>query len=306
MSIVIPELTIFAPAKVNLHLAVKDLRRDGFHNLESIFLSLDFGDTLHFTPVSNEKKSEISMEWEDDQAACAIPSEKNIIFKALFLYMEKTGFGRRFNVKVEKRIPSGGGLGGGSSDAAAALLALNELSGGLPNRCGLLEIAACLGSDVPFFIHRAAAAWVTGRGECIRPLDIPRIFLVLVNPGFPSGTAAAFRLLDEYRVSETFNEDQSPHIENIFNNTGSSGSWFFESLESGAFRNDFLPVFKDPEKSVYVKIISMLRETGAVFAGLSGAGSTCFGVFGEMERAQKAAAILRGNWPFVKCCASFS
>jgi len=324
MSAIIQDITIFAPAKVNLHLAVKDLRSDGFHNLESIFFSVDFGDTLRFSPVSNGSKNEILMEWDDDQAGSAvyndifrsIPAENNLIFRAMSLFREKTGYDRFFKVKVEKRIPPGGGLGGGSSDAAAALLSLNELSGGLLSRGDLLQTAASLGSDVPFFIYRTTAALVTGRGECIKPLEAGSLFpvpdtkfpLVLVNPGFPSPTAAAFRLLDEHRAGKTITGNRSPQTIDVSENTGSlcsSGPLFIQTPQSGISRNDFLPVFKDPEKSVYENIISRLLENGAVFAGLSGAGSTCFGFFSGMEQAQKAAQALRADWPFVKCCSSF-
>jgi len=279
MSITIPGLTVKAPAKLNLHLAVKDRRPDGYHNLESVFLALDFGDTLHFQLVPGQKTTEIVMEGLN----FTLPIEKNIIFKALSLFREKTDLFEGLKIIVEKRIPPGGGLGGGSSDAASTLLALNCLAGFPLKRGSLLEMAASLGSDVPFFIYKTAAARVSGRGECIEPVEAPRCFFVLVNPGFPSDTAVAFRLLDEYRRA------QNPHAE--------------AQIARGGFWNDFLPVFKEPEKSVYNEIISRLKELGADFAGLSGAGSTCFGVFKEREGAEKAAAALRGfgKWSFVEC-----
>jgi len=258
----LPKVTVTAPAKVNLNLAVLDRRPDGFHNIESVFLAVDFGDTLHFEPIPGEKTLKLAIEGPA-AAGLDLPVEKNIIFKALSLFRDKTGFAQGLKIRVEKRIPIGGGLGGGSSDAAATLLALNKLAGFPLSREQLLEMAAALGSDVPFFIYETAAARVTGRGECVEPLEAPCFFLVLVNPGFPSDTAAAFRLLDEYRA----NGDS--HL--------------------------FLPVFKEPEKSVYNSIISRLRELGAEPAGLSGAGSTCFGIFKEKPLAEKAAAALRGT-----------
>jgi len=287
---------IAAPAKVNLHLKVLDKRQDGFHNLESIFWAVDFCDILHFELIKGEKTTEIAMNGLD----LGLPVEKNIIFRSINMFRERTGFAEGLKVTVEKRIPLGGGLGGGSSDAAAALLALNELAGSPLNRAALLETAAALGSDVPFFICQTGAALVTGCGDVIEPVKAPRFFIVLVNPGFPSDTVAAFRLLDDFRIQNHLIEAQGRRdgrkegLEEKL--TDDPARW--------VFTNDFLPVFGEREKSVYDKIIRELRDLGAGFAGLSGAGSTCFGVFLESKPAQRAAASLRGEWKFVEYCLS--
>jgi 4-diphosphocytidyl-2C-methyl-D-erythritol kinase len=277
-------LTVFAPAKVNLHLAVLDRRPDGFHNIESVFLALDFADTLHFELIGRENNVEIVM----DASSVPLPAEKNIIFRALSLFRTKTGFSKGLKIRVEKRIPIGGGLGGGSSNAASTLLALNKLAESPLNRNLLLEMGASLGSDVPFFLHETAAALVTGRGEKIEPLSQPRLFLTLVNPGFSSDTAAAYRLLDKKREGKKISPPKP--VENIT---------AFES-----FKNDFLPVFEEPEKSVYKDIISQLRDLGAEYANLSGSGSTCFGVFGDRAKAEQAAKTLRNKWDFSEFCCS--
>ncbi|MDR2543232.1 MAG: 4-(cytidine 5'-diphospho)-2-C-methyl-D-erythritol kinase [Treponema sp.] len=288
--------TIFAPAKVNIHLTIKNKRIDGFHNLESLFLAVDFGDFLHFLPVQEEKTIEITMKGEKKgKEYHSVPLKSNIIFKALSLFREKTGFFQGLKITVDKRIPFGSGLGGGSSNAAATLLALNQIAGSPLGQDSLLELGASLGSDVPFFLHKTTAAWVTGRGENIKPLDtslhgLRRINLVLVNPGFPSDTTTAYRLLDEHRTNS--GEPLDRHIPDIKN-----------------WSNDFLAVFPKREKSIYNEIISSLQECGAEFASLSGAGSTCFGVFGEKEQAQKAAQkaaeSLRNKWDFVQVCRSY-
>jgi len=214
-------------------------------------------------------------------------------------------------IKVEKRIPLGGGLGGGSSNAAATLLTLNKIADLPLSQETLLEMGASLGSDVPFFLHEVPCAWVTGRGEHIQPIEAPCQFLVLVNPGFHSDTAAAFRLLKEYRSKNLTTEDTEFHRGFCLKNlplcdcepkvrVSSMVSNSF--LTNPVFYNDFLPVFPEKEKSVYNEIISMLQDLGADFAGLSGAGSTCFGVFELMENAQKAADDLRSKWDFVQVC----
>ena len=298
------EMAILALAKINLHLAIKDKRPDGFHDIESVFLALDWGDTLFFE--TGAKSDELFMNWaNNDTGAPSIPG--NIILRALALFREKTGFLKKFKITVEKRIPLGGGLGGGSSDAAAALLALNKIAGSPLGKDALLEMGAALGSDVPFFLREIPAAWVTGRGEHIEPIEIPQLFLVLVNPGFPSNTAEAYRLLDEYRDSNnlTTNNTNTANLQSDIEvkvREGSRGSWLKNDFFSFNFYNDFLPVFKEREKSIYNKICCNLLELGAVFASLSGAGSTCFGVFSDKEQARKAAQALSGKWSFVHWC----
>ncbi|MDR0301995.1 MAG: 4-(cytidine 5'-diphospho)-2-C-methyl-D-erythritol kinase [Treponema sp.] len=281
----VQNLIITAPAKVNLHLAVLERRPDGFHNLESVFLALDFADTLFFEPFDQENALEIDMK----TGSVPIPAEKNIIFRTISLFRAKTGFFQGLRVKVEKRIPIGGGLGGGSSNAASTLLALNKLASSPLNRDSLLEMGASLGSDIPFFLREIPAAKVTGRGECIEPIDIPRLFLVLVNPGFHSDTAAAYRLLDKKREGEKIASSKAPENGIAFN----------------SFWNDFLPVFEEPEKSVYNDIIAQLEEIGAEYANLSGSGSTCFGVFYDRAKAEKAAVVLRDKWSFSEFCCSY-
>jgi 4-diphosphocytidyl-2-C-methyl-D-erythritol kinase len=277
-------MRIIAPAKINLHLAVLDRRPDGFHNLESLFLALDFGDILHFEPFYAGKTTEITMEGYA-AAGFDLSPEKNIVFKALSLFREKTGFNQSLKIKVEKHIPMGGGLGGGSSDAASTLLALNKIAGSPLSRENLLEMAATLGSDVPFFIYETPAAKITGRGEQIEPVEPPRWFIVLVNPGFHSDTETAFRLLDEYRAKNPAEVSVSASLINKNSYCGD---------------NDFLPVFEEKEKAVYNGIISQLQRLGACFAGLSGAGSTCFGLFKEKDQAVFSAKVLSGKWGFVR------
>jgi len=285
------KLPVFAPAKVNLHLAVKNKRLDGFHDIDSVFLALDFGDTLYFDVIEGKNTVEIDMEGINSP----LPTEKNIIFKAVSLFREKTGFSQGLKITVEKRIPMGGGLGGGSSDAAAALLALNKLAAFPCRREDLLEMAAFLGSDVPFFIYETPAARVTGRGERILPLDAPKLFLVLVSPGFSSDTSAAYKLFDEEkRIYKPSNDDIGELLK----------EGVFDEKVYSHFTNDFLSVFPEPEKSIYNEIIAKLRESGAQYANLSGSGSACFGVFADREQARKAADVLRGKWRFVQDCST--
>jgi 4-diphosphocytidyl-2-C-methyl-D-erythritol kinase len=299
------ELTIEAPAKLNLHLRIKEKRPDGFHNLESIFMALVFRDTLHFEPLALKNALEISVEG----CPFTFPIEENIVFKAISLFRRRTGYDQGLRVTLEKRIPLGGGLGGGSSDAASSLLALNSLyraAGNTPlDAESLGTMALSLGSDVPFFLSESGAAWVSGQGEGIKPLKTPgQLFFTLVNPGFPSETAEAFRLLDESRGENASPVALSPTAlsPEALSPEALSPTALIQAFSgpprNWPFANDFLPVFEGRAGTAYRKILAQLRDAGAEFAGLSGAGATCFGVFTEPEPAEKAALFLIKDWKF--------
>ncbi|MDR0376549.1 MAG: 4-(cytidine 5'-diphospho)-2-C-methyl-D-erythritol kinase, partial [Spirochaetaceae bacterium] len=222
---------------------------------------------------------------------------ENIVLKAAALFREKTGYDRPVRAALEKRIPPGGGLGGGSSDAASTLRALDALAAARLGREELEEMGGRLGSDVPFFLS-GSAALVTGRGERVRPLDFPAdgLALVLVNPGFPSGTAAAFAKLDRFRTEK----DAAALTDGL---SGEDAARFLKDAPaSWPYGNDFQPVLCDHGEhgAEYRRIFRDLREAGADFSGLSGSGSTCFGVFSDKARAKKAAEALFYRWNFVK------
>ncbi|MDR0877881.1 MAG: 4-(cytidine 5'-diphospho)-2-C-methyl-D-erythritol kinase [Treponema sp.] len=295
-------LTIKAPAKINLHLRVKGLRPDGYHELESIFLALDYGDILTFSIAGEDGDLDILTGWKTGRAQENLPQEKNLIYRAVSLFRARTGFKKGLRVAVEKHIPLGGGLGGGSSDAASALLAMNAVSGANLSHSALTEMALKLGSDVPFFLS-GGAAWVSGRGEKITPLTVSGLLhdtssgglaVVLVNSGTPSGTAEAFALLDRRRA-HIVPAAESPSMEKV---TGALGG----DPRNWPFTNDFLPVFLEDEgvNGTYSRILSQLRETGADFSGLSGAGSTCFGIFADRELAKEAILCLSKQWSFAQ------
>jgi 4-diphosphocytidyl-2-C-methyl-D-erythritol kinase len=282
-------LTVEAPAKINLHLRVKSVRPDGFHEIESLFLALRFGDTLRFNLLDTPLAFEI-------RGFDRLPPAENIICRAAAFFRAETGFDRGLRVDVDKRIPAGGGLGGGSSDAASTLLALNALSGAALSPSGLADMAARLGSDVPFFLS-AGAALVKGRGEVLEALPLPGGFSVaLVNPGFPSGTADAFRLLDasHRNLSGALpgpEKGADPDTETLVRALrGAPGDW--------PFYNAFLPVLDAGTGGIYRHILSRLKELGADFSGLSGAGSTCFGIFTDEKKAEKAVKSLANEQSF--------
>lgn len=186
--------SVFAPAKLNLFLAVTGRRPDGFHELESLVTPIEFGDDL----------TAIRAPGEDFSLACAAPGvpldESNLVLRAARAFRTASGWTEGVRFVLEKRIPMGAGLGGGSSDAVAALRALNRLAGEPLGEPALERLAAQLGSDCPLFL-RAGPAVMRGRGELISPVapgPAARLRgrrILLFKPGFGISTAEAYAAL---------------------------------------------------------------------------------------------------------------
>jgi 4-diphosphocytidyl-2-C-methyl-D-erythritol kinase len=296
-------IRVGAPCKINLHLSVGERRADGYHDLESIFQTLDFGDTLDFDMLDGKGRCDVLVNFFPG-AGFQLPPEENIVCRAVSLFRRRTGFDRGLRIRLEKRVPPGGGLGGGSSDAASALAALDILAATGLSLDELRDMALALGSDVPFFLAepppggdasgkpavsragRGGAAWVRGRGERIFPLESPPWLVVLVNPGFSSPTGEAFRRLDRWRENGGTALPGAGQEELAGALGADPSAW--------PYWNDFLPVLcgGDGESLTYRYILSTLRGGGADFAGLSGAGSSCFGIFKDGGKAEKTAQLL--------------
>ena len=294
-----PKCTIEAPCKINLHLKIGDKRPDGFHELESIFTSLSLSDSLRFECDGREGDCKLSVKWEVSEIN--ILNEENLVYRAVSLFREKTGFDFGLRIKLVKCIPAGAGLGGGSSDAASVLLALNSLAKTNLSIEKLKEMALQLGSDVPFFLY-GGAAFVSGRGEFIETIAPPdeRLWVLLVKPPFFSDTSSAFGLLDKFRESGKAGEGGGKGSTDTIRTRpvsleGDPAKW--------PFFNDFLPVFL-AENSVngrsYQHLLETLKSSGASFIGLSGAGSCCFGIFNNKKAARSAEKIQIDKGNFVR------
>lgn len=173
-----------APAKLNLFLHVTGQRADGYHLLQTVFQFLDYGDSLYFAPRGDGVCRRVEGNYD-------IPDDEDLIIRAARLLSEISGAGLGADIRVRKRIPFGGGLGGGSSDAATTLVALNRLWNlGIPND-EIAGIGLRLGADVPVFV-RAQAAWAEGVGDKLWPIELPEPYFLVVTPPVQVSTAEIF------------------------------------------------------------------------------------------------------------------
>jgi 4-diphosphocytidyl-2-C-methyl-D-erythritol kinase len=260
-----------APAKINVHLRVYRRRDDGFHGILSLFQAVSLSDLIVIRSLKEFDVLEI-----EGKLGC--PAERSTVFRAASAYRELTGSKAGLAIRVEKRIPIGAGLGGGSSDAAATLIGLERLLHGGLGRGDLARAAARIGSDVPFFLQGGAAV-VSGRGEVIAPIpDRTDYRLVIVYPGVSVSTAEAYGMLDRERPDDSSEADPDA-AELARRYRGTARDWVFS--------NSFEPVICSAHSEIAAARGELLG-LGADFAAMSGSGSAVFGVFEDGERAAKA------------------
>ena len=260
---------IECPPKVNLYLRVVRKRGDGFHELETVFRSISDGDTLYGFP-----SEALSLRCSDPE----LPTdERNLVTRAALLLQRRFPGAKGASLRLEKRTPMGGGLGGGSVDAAAALVLLSQLWGLDPEPGVLAEIAAELGSDVPFFLHGGCAV-ARGRGEQLEPGPEPSLWLVLVRPPVAVSTPWAYR---QWRAEAC----GGPSLEEFLDALRTDDP----EVIAGALRNDL-----EPGVAAGVPEIDEARrwllEHGALGARMTGSGSVVFGVARDGAHARSIAA----------------
>ncbi len=263
-------MTLLSPAKINLSLRILGKRPDGFHEIETRLVRLAFGDTVEIEHLG--VGTSVNFTCSDP----TVPSdESNLALKALRAFESRVGTQSSWRIHLEKRIPHGAGLGGGSSNAATVLRAANELSGSPLALPQLLELAAQIGSDVPCFLLDSPAADGTGRGEIVQPADFPhQLHLVLIKPPFPIPTPWAYK-----------NWADSREVPGVL--------YAPQLCEWGTMVNDLeRPVFQ--KYLLLPALINWLLEHGETRAALmSGSGSTLFAITDTAAQAAELAEKAR-------------
>ena len=251
-----------APAKLNLFLHITGRRADGYHVLQTVFRLLDWGDRIGL------RLREDGQVRRKGASVAGVAEADDLVVRAAIALKNATNCGKGVDIRVEKRIPAGGGFGGGSSDAATVLVALNALWGTGLDEDALAALGVCLGADVPVFV-RGRSAWAEGVGELLTPLELPEAWYLLVDPGVHVPTAELFRSPDLTR-------DAAPVKIADF----ASGT---------VLGNAFEPVLRRREPAIEAAFQAL---SGIGRARLTGSGSGCFVEFATRAAAEQALAEL--------------
>lgn len=284
-----------APAKVNLALLIGSKRADGFHEVATIFQAISLADEVrverHPARGSPDDRTQIQLAVDGPDLG---PDEENLAWRAAAAFLEETGVEAGVSIGLRKSIPAGAGLGGGSSDAAAVLRCLEALTG--VDQPGLLtDIAAELGSDVPFFLGPSATAIGRGRGELIHAVEpLPERLIAVALPPVHVATGPAYRALAYSRQRDA--PTSLPPLD---------GDVSWAGLMGGRMTNDFEEVVAAEHPPVAQSLTAM-RDAGAAIAMLSGSGAASFSLFdGDVDVAGSehwcAELSTSLGWPVVSC-----
>lgn len=265
-----------APAKVNLALLVGPVRPDGFHEIASLMLPVTLADrvTLERTPGAGL-----------DVACDVAPGADNLAAKLLRELERRLERSFEVRVTIDKRVPPGGGLGGGSSDAAATLVGLERLFALELSTRLRYEVAAAVGSDVPFFLWPGAQL-AMGRGQVLKPVELPALHLVVAIPELGLSTAAVYRWRDE--EAEVGLGEFAPRARALAERAQAAGS---AADVASLVHNDLESVVVARRPPV-AELLGRLRDAGALAAAMTGSGAAVFGVFAGEAAALKARAAL--------------
>ena len=289
------QASFLAPAKLNLFLHVVGRRNDGYHLIQSVFQLIDLADTLTITPRADGRLLR-------GDTIPGVDPEADLALRAAQHLKAATGSRLGADIAITKRIPLGGGLGGGSSDAATTLLALNRLWGLDLPRAALMKIGLLLGADVPFFLF-GDNAFVEGVGEVMTPLALPPRRYLVIHPGVAVPTAAIFSAPELTRNTAAIKiSDFSKHAlppDSMGSHTETSGP-------AGALRPDWVTGFANDLEAVAVRRYEAVRDAidwlggdaaGALgIARMSGSGACVFREFASQSDAAMRLAILPSGW----------
>ena len=281
-------ITVTAPAKVNLHLEVLGLRSDGFHELAMVMQSIDLADRLHFTTTAD---AQLTLACDDPSLSVA---GDNLVLRAAQLLRNRSGFSELgASIRLEKRIPIGAGLAGGSSDGAAALVGLNALWGLGHSAAELERFAAELGSDMPFCVA-GGSQLCFGRGERLEPMPAAAdalAVLLVKDPRVSVSTPWAYKRCreqnaDRYLVGEPAFEQRREALRRA------SWTQSLRASDPPSLRNDLQSVV-EPETAAVQAALRLLRSLeGPLAVAMSGSGPSCFALFADQEACEAAQAEL--------------
>jgi 4-diphosphocytidyl-2-C-methyl-D-erythritol kinase len=257
--------SFLAPAKINLFLHIISQRNDGYHLLQTVFRLLDFYDTIHLRPTQTNAIKRVN-------DVVGVPEAQDLCVRAAKLLQQHTQCSLGVDILVEKHIAMGGGLGGGSSDAATVLLALNRLWRLNLSRTELLSLGLLLGADVPFFIH-GTNAWAEGVGEQLQTIALAEAYYVVLTPNTHVSTAQIFA--NKQLTKNTIPKTMSDFSRACNLSSGNISAEFTNDLEK-VVCNDYPPV---------LACLTWLRQFGD--ARMSGSGASVFLEVAEEKIATK-------------------
>ncbi len=260
-------LTCPAPAKLNLFLHVVGRRADGYHLLQTLFRFIDLSDTLHFTRRDDGRVRRVN-------AVEGVPEEQDLCVRAARLLQQESGCGLGVDILLEKRIPMGGGLGGGSSDAATTLLALNQLWGLGVSRERLMQLGLTLGADVPVFVF-GENAFAEGVGEQLQAFALPAAWYVVLFPPVHVPTAKIFTHPELTRDTNSITIRALPIGQNL-----ASVSWLGNDLQAVVCK-------MYPEVAQYLVWLGRFAP-----AMMTGSGACVFAEFASKAAAEEVLAQL--------------
>lgn len=258
-----------APAKLNLFLHITGRRADGYHELQTVFQLIDWADTLHFRRRADGRIMH-------ETPLPGVPPESDLTVRAARLLQTHTGTGFGVDIAIEKRLPQGAGLGGGSSDAATTLLALNRLWRLDLPRAELARLGLQLGADVPFFVF-GRNAFAEGLGERLQAVDLPQRYFLVVTPPVQVPTV------------EIFNDPRLTRNTKSITITDFLGHGNYDVFG----RNDMQPVATEKYPEV-AAVLEWFKPFGT--ARMTGSGASVFAAFGDRIQAQEAYSRLPEHW----------
>lgn len=280
-----------APAKLNLFLHITGRRADGYHELQTVFQFLDYGDELRFNLRDDGQVRRVN-------AVAGVPEADDLVVRAARLLQTETGCTQGVDILLEKRLPMGGGLGGGSSDAATTLVALNQLWQLNLDEDRLAELGLSLGADVPVFIH-GRAAWAEGVGERLEPLDLPEPWFVVLAPRVNISTHELFS-------DPQLTRDVQPiKIRDYLLRVGVGGvcGALFDGDDTdsiGHVRNVFEPLVREKYREVDAALTWLTQFAPA---RLTGTGACVFAAFADESQARHVADQVEGRWQTIVAAA---